>query len=203
MLAEGLALDSSELELEGGRRAGSVSASEGSGAPWRTTTDFRNIGELGEGLGISKGNVDDSVVCHGRHSGNDRALLSTTRGTGRDEDTGVFAIISTGSPLAASGIPERLPLSWEVTITGGNANEERIVALEGLGIDDWDIGGLGRSVHLGQDFLRESLGDLIEIGLDAGLLETFLLSFGKLLDVSIHGVKNDGDFGSHFGGLRV
>lgn len=33
--------------------------SEGSGAPWRTTTDFRNVGELGEGLGISKGNVDD------------------------------------------------------------------------------------------------------------------------------------------------
>jgi hypothetical protein len=96
-----------------------------------------------------------SVVCHGRHNGNDRALLSTTRGTGRDEDTGVFAIISTGSPLAASGIPERLPLSWEVTITGGNANEERIVALEGLGIDDWDI-GLGRSVHLKRRMISEN-----------------------------------------------
>ena len=96
-----------------------------------------------------------SVVCHGRHSGNDRALLSTTRGTGRDEDTGVFAIISTGAPLAASGIPESLPLSWEVTITGGNANEERIVALEGLGIDDWDI-GLGRSVHLKRRMISEN-----------------------------------------------
>jgi hypothetical protein len=40
-----------------------ITYSEGSGAPWRTTTDFRNIGELGEGLGISKGNVDDWNGC--------------------------------------------------------------------------------------------------------------------------------------------
>jgi hypothetical protein len=91
-------------------------------------------------------------------------------------------------------------LGWEVTITGGNAEEECIVALEGLGIDDGDI-RFGRSVHLeersideepewqrrpylGQNFLRESLRDLEDIGFDAGLLETFLLSFGELLNVS-------------------
>jgi hypothetical protein len=41
-----------------------------------------------------------------------------------------------------------------------------------------------RGLYLGQDLLREGLGDLEEIGLDAGLLETFLLSFRELLDVS-------------------
>jgi hypothetical protein len=38
--------------------------------------------------------------------------------------------------------------------------------------------------YLGQDFLWEGLSDLEEIGLDAGLLETFFLSFGELLNVS-------------------
>lgn len=38
--------------------------------------------------------------------------------------------------------------------------------------------------YLGQDLLRESLRDLEEICLNAGLLEAFLLSFGELLDVS-------------------
>jgi hypothetical protein len=92
-------------------------------------------------------------------------------------------------------------LSWEVTITSGDTEEERIVALEGLGINDWNV-GLGRSVHLedpsiptrvyigkrkcylGQDFLRESLRDLEEIGLNTRLLKTFLLSLSKLLNVS-------------------
>jgi len=39
-------------------------------------------------------------------------------------------------------------------------------------------------VHLGQDFLWESLGDLEDIGLNASLLETFLLSLGELQDMS-------------------
>jgi hypothetical protein len=88
-----------------------------------------------------------AVVCQGRHRSNGSALLSTTRRSGRDEDTGVFAEVSTRSPLGASVVPESLPLSWEVTITGGNAEEECIVALQSLGIDDGDV-GLGRSVHL-------------------------------------------------------
>jgi hypothetical protein len=38
--------------------------------------------------------------------------------------------------------------------------------------------------YLCQDLLRKSLGDLEEIGLDAGLLKTFLFSFSELLDMS-------------------
>ena len=41
---------------------------------------------------------------------------------------------------------------------------------------------------LGQNILRERLGHLVEVGFNAGLLETFLLSFGKLLNVAVQGV---------------
>jgi hypothetical protein len=88
-----------------------------------------------------------AVVGQCRERSNDGALLSTTRGSSRDKDASVLAPVSTGAPLASSGVPEGLPLSWEVTITGGNAEEECIVALESLGIGDWDV-GLGWSVHL-------------------------------------------------------
>jgi len=88
-----------------------------------------------------------SVMCQSRERSNDSALLSTTGRRARDEDAGIFAPVSTGTPLASGRVPEGLPLSWEVTITGGNAEQECIVALESLGIGDWNI-GLGRSVHL-------------------------------------------------------
>ena len=40
--------------------------------------------------------------------------------------------------------------------------------------------------------MGESLRDLEDVGLDACLLETFLLGLGKLLDVAIHGVLQAG-----------
>lgn len=91
-----------------------------------------------------------------RNRSNDSALLSTTRGTGGDENTSVLAPVSTSAPLASSGIPESLPLSWEVTITGWNAEQECIVTLEGLGIDDWDI-GFGGCVHLEKEWMSANL----------------------------------------------
>ena len=92
--------------------------------------------------------------------------------------------------------------------------------LEGLGINKWNV-GLGRSMHLGretvsyahaedskdaivgasvcinmqsylgQNLLGKSLGDLVEIGFNANLLEAFLFCFGKLLDVAVHGILED------------
>jgi len=47
---------------------------------------------------------------------------------------------------------------------------------------------LGRSVHLLEDFLGESLLDLPHVALDTGLLDTTSFSFGESLDVAIHGV---------------
>ena len=45
-------------------------------------------------------------------------------------------------------------------------------------------GSMQRSAYLGQDLLGKGLWDLEEIGLDAGLLETLLLGFSELLNVS-------------------
>lgn len=47
---------------------------------------------------------------------------------------------------------------------------------------------LGRSIHLLEDLLGESLLDLPHVTLDTGLLDTAGLSLGESLDVSIHGV---------------
>lgn len=93
---------------------------------------------------------------HGRDDG---ALLSTTLGTGGDEDADVLAPVTAGRPLLAGGVPEGLPLSGEVSVTSWDTEEEGIVLLEGVGVDDGDLGGLWRSVHLGKDILWESLGD--------------------------------------------
>ena len=52
---------------------------------------------------------------------------------------------------------EGLPLSWEVSITGWDAEEESIVALKDVGSDGLDSSILGRGVHLLEDLLRQSL----------------------------------------------
>ncbi len=46
----------------------------------------------------------------------------------------------------------------EVSISGRNSEQEGIVPLEDIGCDD-GIAGLGRSVHLIEDFLGECFGD--------------------------------------------
>ena len=51
-----------------------------------------------------------------------------------------------------------LPLSREVTETSGDTEEDGVELREVIGFKD-GIAGLGRRIHLGQDFLRESLGD--------------------------------------------
>lgn len=99
------------------------------------------------------------MVCQSRHSSNSRALLSTTGGATRNEDTSVLAPVSTLSPLASSGVPERLPLSGEVAVTGWNTEEEGVIFFELGGVDDRDVGGLGGCVHLREDFFGESLCD--------------------------------------------
>ena len=43
-------------------------------------------------------------------------------------------------------------------------------------------------MHLGQNFLRESLGDAVEVDLAAGLADALGLGLGELLDVAIGGV---------------
>jgi hypothetical protein len=91
--------------------------------------------------------------------------------------------------LAVMGESTHLPLSREVTESGGDTEEDTVVLLELLGVlEGGDAGVLGRSVHLGQDLLGESLGDLVDIDLDAGLLSTLLLGLGEGLDMPVKGV---------------
>lgn len=80
-------------------------------------------------------------------------------GGGRDEDAGVFAPVATGLPLLACLVPESFPLGREVTITGGDAEEEGVIGLEGVGSDERNGGGLAGCVHFGEDFAGEGFLD--------------------------------------------
>jgi len=73
------------------------------------------------------------MVGQSRHCGKSGALLSTALGAGSDEEAGVFAPVGTGLPLAAGGVPEGLPLGGEVSVAGGDAEEEGVVLLQCLG----------------------------------------------------------------------
>lgn len=82
-----------------------------------------------------------------------------------------------------------LPLGREVSVTGRDTEEEAVVLEELLGVvEGRDVGILGGSVHLGQDFLGESLGDLEDVDGTTGSLDTLLLSEGESLDVAVEGV---------------
>lgn len=153
---------------------------------------LRQIGKLTKARRISKRNIDDTMMGERTHSSQRRTLLSTTLCASRDEDTSVFTPVAASSPLAAGGVPESLPLCREVAVAGGDAEEEGVVGLEGLGVDDWVFGfgwcvhldgcvscdgseGAGGEGHLGQDFFWEGLCDLVDVGCDANLGETSLL----------------------------
>lgn len=107
---------------------------------------------------VSEGNIDDTVMDKGRHRVESSNFLPTTLPTGRNEKTSVFARKTTGSPETAGSVDERLPLGREVSVTGGDTEEESIVRLQNVGGDDW-VGGLRSSVHLLENLFRESLGN--------------------------------------------
>ncbi len=107
--------------------------------------------------------------------------MASSEGSGRDEKAGVFtpeaAALPIDSklgdfetrmvcllsclPLAASAVEKGLPLSREIAVTSGNAEEDTVVLLKLLGGDSWDGGILGWGVHLVEDFLRQGLLDSV------------------------------------------
>ena len=100
-----------------------------------------------------------------------------------------LAPVGTVLPLATSLVPEGLPLSREVTVTGRDTEEEGIVLLEGGWVlEGRDAAVLWRGMHLGQDLLWESLRDLVEVAGTAGRLDTLGLLLGNGLDVTPGGV---------------
>lgn len=132
--------------------------SKGTGTPWRTTTDLGERGKEGEGVLVSERNVDDSVMGEGRDRVESSNFLPTTLPTGGNEKTGVFPRESTGSPETTGGVDERFPLGREVSVTGGDTEEESIVRFQDFGSDD-GIGGLRSSIHLLENLFGKSLSD--------------------------------------------
>lgn len=130
---------------------------EGSSAPWRSTVDFREVSELAKSSSIPKRNVDDAMVSQGRHCSDVGALLSTTVSCSRDEDAAVFAPVFSSCPLLTRGVPKCLPLSWEITISGWDANEESVVRFKNGRSYSRDV-GLWGCVHLSEYLLWQCLG---------------------------------------------
>ena len=178
-LKESLSLSLGNAELEGRGLARAVAAGEGTGTPGGATVDLIEVRQVGECVLVSKGNVDETVVSEGAHGGNAGGLLATALGAGADEQTGVLAPESARGPLAASAVEESLPLGGEVAVACRDTEEDGVVLLERGGVaEEGHVGGLGRRVHLGEDLLGESLGDLVHVGVAASLADTLELSLG-------------------------
>lgn len=196
------------------------SYSKSTGTPRRTTTDLSKRGKEWEGVLVPEWNIYDSVVSEGRDRVESSDLLPTALPAGRDEETGVFARESTRSPETTGGIDERFPLGREISVTGRDTEEEGVVRFQDVGSDDW-VARLGSSVHLSEDLFGKGLGDsdersnisnctnnaaqddddgedlLVDVNGTTSRLNASLLSFSKSSNVSIHGVNNDSDAGSH------
>jgi hypothetical protein len=108
VLVEHLALCLSKLKLLLGWLSGSISTSESSSTPWRTTADFREVDELAEGLCVTERNEYEAVVGEGAHHGDGSGFLSSSQGCGGDEETSVLSEEAAVLPLATSLVPEGL-----------------------------------------------------------------------------------------------
>ena len=75
-----------------------------------TAVDLREVGQLSERVGVTEGDVEDSVVREGGERGDHSRLLASSRPRGGDEDTGVLPSELPGGPEAARGVPEGLEL---------------------------------------------------------------------------------------------
>lgn len=149
--------------------------------------DLGQVGELTEGGLVAKRDVDHAMVSKSAHSRQRSGLLATTHGPARDEQASILAPKATSSPDSAGLVPESLPLGREVTVTSGDTEEDGIVLEEVLGLGN-GVRGLGRGVHLAQDFIRKSLGNLVDSRRSTGSFNALLLGLGQLLDVAVHGV---------------
>lgn len=106
--------------------------------------DLRKVGELSKGVLVTQRHVEETVVGQSRHGSKSSALLATSLSSGTDEQAGVLAPVGTSLPLTTGGVPEGLPLSREVSVTGWDTEEESIVLLKSLGVGQgWNVGVLG------------------------------------------------------------
>lgn len=107
-LGKGLALGGGNAELELGGLARTIGAGEGTGTPGGAAVDLGQVGDVGEGLGVAEGDVDDAVVSQGGHGGEGSGLLTTAGGSSGDEETGLLAPVAAGGPDSTGLVPEGL-----------------------------------------------------------------------------------------------
>jgi len=154
VLSEGLALNPRDLEFQGRRFSQIINTSEGSGTPRAPPMNLLHIIQQGERVPIPQRYKVDTVVSEGAQGVLNCLFLTTSLSSYRDENPGVFAGESAGSPESTGRVPKRLPLSREVAETSGDAEEESVVGGENLGRDYWVV-CFFRSAHLPQYLLRE------------------------------------------------
>lgn len=127
--------------------------------------DLGQVRELSEGGLVAQRDVEEAVVGESAHGSNGGRLLATTESTSGDEQTGVLAPEATSGPNTAGAVPEGLPLSGEVTVTGRDTEQNSVEGEEIGGLYN-GVASLGRSVHLGQNFLVEGFGDPRDINVN-------------------------------------
>ena len=154
VLGERLALNPRDLEFQGRRFSQIINTSEGSGTPRAPSMNLLHIIQQGERVPIPQRYKVDTVVSEGAQGVLDRLFLTASLSSHRDENPGVFAGESAGSPESTGRVPKRLPLSGEVAETSGDAEEESIIGGEDLGRDYWVV-WFFRSTHLPQHLLGE------------------------------------------------
>ena len=114
-----------------------------------------------------------------RHDSQRRGFLSTTHESSTQEHTGQFPMVPAARPDLAGAIPKGLPLRGEVAVAGGDTQEEAVVGLQGVGvIEDGNVGGLGRRVHLFEYGGGEGFGELVEVCPPAEGLYAGFFGFG-------------------------
>lgn len=94
MLIEHLALGLGKLQLEFRGLAGAVWGGKSTGAPWRTTTCFSQVGEDRICPRVAEWDVDDAVVGERAHGGDGGRFLATTGGGARDEEASISNFVS-------------------------------------------------------------------------------------------------------------
>lgn len=92
--------------------------------------DLLQVGQQRENSLVAQGDVDPAVMRERAHRRKGSRLLTTTQSAGRDEQTRVLAPETTAGPDAAGLVPEGLPLRGEVTVPGGNAEQDGVVLLQ-------------------------------------------------------------------------
>jgi len=151
---------------------------------------------------VPKRDINHSVVDEGRKGVGDGDFLPTTLGAGGDKHTAHLASKSRLAPERACRVPESLPLHREVTIAGGNAEEEGIIIDEVVRKKDWIVWARGRPDEL-QNVLRQGLLDLVYCRATTGVADTSFDSLSEFGNMPVEGVDDNGNARVRHGSSRM